>query len=388
MRITHVIGGLNPKAGGPPMVAMSLAAAQVGLGYSVQILSYASPQDEPAIDRAMAHIPEKQKVRRLIVPMTSKWESLLAPAARCHLATLCTEQQVFHLHGVWEPMLLAAASFAHRSGKPYVVMPHGMLDPYSLTRSRLKKKIALALAYRRMLNHAAFLHMLNEEESKLIEPLGLRAAKRIIPNGIFLQEIESLPEKGSFRRLHPQLANKPFVLFLSRLHHKKGLDYLADAFAKVASRHDRVQLVVAGPDGGEEAPFRARVQQVGLSDRVHLVGPIYGRDKYAALVDATCFCLSSRQEGFSMAILEAMACGVPVVISENCHFPQVAQARAGLVVPLNADAVAVALHLLLQSEQQRTQMGQNGRRLVRSSYTWPQIAQQIIAAYQAALNQR
>lgn len=84
---------------------------------------------------------------------------------------------------------------------------------------------------------------------------------------------------------------------------------------------------------------------------MHLVGPIYGRDKYAALVDATCFCLSSRQEGFSMAILEAMACGIPVVISENCHFPEVAQARAGLVVPLNADAVAEALLLVLQSEQ-------------------------------------
>lgn len=370
------------------MVAMSLAAAQAGLGYSVQILSYSSPQDQPAIDWAMAHIPERQKIRCLNVPVTSKWESLLAPAARGHLATWCMDQQMFHLHGVWEPMLLAAASFARRSGKPYVVMPHGMLDPYSLSRSRWKKKIALMLAYRRMLNRATFLHMLNEEESKLIELLGLRAVRRIFPNGIFLQEIESLPEKGGFRRLHPQLGNKPFVLFLSRLHYKKGLDYLADAFARVASQEDRVQLVVAGPDAGEEAAFRARVKQMGLNDRVHLVGPLYGRDKYTALVDATCFCLSSRQEGFSMAILEAMACGVPVVISENCHFPQVAQARAGLVVPLNADAIAKALQLVLQSEQQRRQMGQNGRRLVRSSYTWPQVAQQIIAAYQSALNKR
>jgi glycosyltransferase involved in cell wall biosynthesis len=126
-------------------------------------------------------------------------------------------------------MLLAVASFAHGLGKPYVIIPNGMLDPYSLTRSGLKKKIALAtLGYRRML--AAFLHV-GPEESKLLEPRGLRATKRIFPNGIFFQEIEPLPEKGGFRRLHPQLGNKPFVLFLSRLHHKKGLDYLADAFA-------------------------------------------------------------------------------------------------------------------------------------------------------------
>jgi glycosyltransferase involved in cell wall biosynthesis len=381
-------GGLDPKAGGPLLVAMSLAAAQAGLGHSVQILSYSSPQDEPAIDQALGHIPDMHKVRRLNVLATGRWERLLAPAARYHLAQWCTEQQVFHLHGVWEPLLLAAGSFARQSGKPYVVAPHGMLDPYSLTRSRLKKTIALALAYRRMLNHAAFLHVLNEEESKLIEPLGLRSPRRIFPNGIFLQEIASLPNKGLFRRLHPQLGSEPFVLFLGRLHHKKGLDYLADAFAKVASRDRRVRLVVAGPDGGEEAPFRARVQQLGLSERVHLVGPIYGHDKYAALVDATCFCLSSRQEGFSMAILEAMACGVPVVISENCHFPQVAQAKAGLVVPLNADAVAEALHVVLRSEERRTRMGQNGLRLVQSSYSWPQIARLIIAAYQSALNKR
>jgi glycosyltransferase involved in cell wall biosynthesis len=176
-----------------------------------------------------------------------------------------------------------------------------------------------------------------------MEPLKIKAPIEVISNGINFDEIQPLPKLGSFRNQHTELQNDPFILFLSRLHYKKGLDVLAETFAQVAAKHPTVRLVVAGPDDGARDDFERRVKTAGLAERVHLVGPIYGKAKYEAIVDAACFCLPSRQEGFSVAIIESLAVGCPVVITEGCHFPEVAEVGAGIVTPLNVEQVAASL---------------------------------------------
>ena len=173
-----------------------------------------------------------------------------------------------------------------------------MLDPWSLRQKSVKKRIALAMGYREMVNSAAFLHLLNSDEHRLISPLHFRTPVEVIPNGIFFEELSPLPQSGEFRRLHPEIGDSPYVLFLSRLHYKKGLDYLCDAFALVKDRQAR--LVVAGPDAGEKAEFQRPAAAADLADRVHIVGPIYGRDKVAAMVDAACFaCRVGRRDSAS-----------------------------------------------------------------------------------------
>ncbi|NQX90461.1 MAG: glycosyltransferase, partial [Halioglobus sp.] len=204
----------------------------------------------------------------------------------------------------------------------------------------------------------------------------------IIPNGVFLEELEPLPKPGAFRAAHQQVGDHPFVLFLSRLQYKKGLDHLANAFALAAGKLDRAHLVVAGPDEGEQAGFQRRIEAAGLTDRVHLVGPLYERRKIEALVDATCFCLPSRQEGFSVAITEALACGVPVVVTEACHFPEVGQVGAGRVVPLDDEAIAAALVEVMSDQALGAQMGRQGRALIAERFTWQRIAKRTIEAYE------
>lgn len=385
MKIIHVIVTLDPAKGGPPAVVTRLAAAQAQQGHSVSIVSYARPERRLEVDVMLQGVPGIQAVDIVDVDGRGRAERWMGRRVSQAIQRLIVPQSILHLHGVWEPMLLAAARTARRARVPYVITPHGMLDPWSLSQGRLKKRLALFFAYRRMINHAAFLHALNADEATLLEPLSLRSPVRVIPNGVFLEEVEPLPAPGAFRKMHAELSDATFILFLSRLHYKKGLDYLADAFERVAAVNRSIRLVVAGPDGGAQDAFAQQIAQAGLSDRVHVVGPIYGPSKLGALVDASCFCLPSRQEGFSIAITEALACGVPVVISDACHFPEVAEAGAGEVVPLDADAVAQALLRILGDDDLRHRMSQAGRELVRSRFTWPKIAARMVECYEGAM---
>jgi len=286
---------------------------------------------------------------------------------------------------VWDPLFYTAAGVAKKLGKPYVVTPHGMLDPWALGQKRWKKKLALALGYRRVLNNAAFLHYLNLDELRLTQNLHLKPPGKIVPNGIFLEEFDLLPEKGVLRAEHPEFAQAKLVLFLSRLHYKKGLDFLADAFAIVSREFADAHLVVAGPDDGARAAFESQIARLGIASRVHLIGPVYGPKKLAVLRDADCFCLPSRQEGLSVAILEALACETPVVITPGCHFPEAKESGSGIITELNAAAIAEGIATMLRDPAAARRMGQNGRKLIVSRFTWPQAAQQLINGYREVL---
>lgn len=377
LRILHVIRSLDPEAGGPPLMCARLAEAQLALGHVVELGVQAFDPARSVLDPAR-HLP----VRRFGVP--GGGERLLSGKVAKAVEEVCRYQHVIHLHGVWDTLLVVAANAAIRAKVPHVVVPHGMLDPWSLGQKRWKKRVGLAVGSGRMLRTAAALHLVYADEAAHARALGVRVSMRAIPNGVSLAEIDPVPEASEFRRSVPELGADPFVLFLGRLHHKKGLDILAAAFARIAARFPTLRLVVAGPDQGAREPFERQIASVNLTGRVHLVGPLYGRQKYAALAAAACFCLPSRQEGFSVAVLEALACRTPVVLSDACHFPEVAEAGVGRVVPLTPDAVADALAAVVADPAARA-MGDRGRALVEKQYTWERVAEQTIDLYHSVL---
>jgi glycosyltransferase involved in cell wall biosynthesis len=396
MRIVHVVVSLDPALGGPPAVASRLAAAQAAIpdtkarassaAHQVTLTSHGSPGRESQVQASLGSIPGISSVSIVALPPQHRIRAFFPQDTRRQLRQLLPQADIVHLHGIWEPIIRIASVECRKLGKPYVITTHGILDPWCLRQRWLKKKIAMKIAYRSMLESAGALHTLNRDEADLIAPLRLSPRKWVIPNGVFLDEIEPLPPPGSFHAKHPELKGQPFVLFLGRLHFKKGLDYLAEAFAIVAKANPALRLVVAGPDDGAKSDFEDQVSREDggrLRDRVHLVGPLWGAEKFAAMVDAACFCLPSRQEGFSMAVTEAMACGTPVVISEACHFPEVAEAGAGEVVPLASRPVAAAIDRFVSNPALAAEIGQAGRRLVLTRFTWPTIAQQTIEMYES-----
>jgi glycosyltransferase involved in cell wall biosynthesis len=383
VRIVHVLMTLDPAAGGPPVVVTRLASAQASLGHDVHVLTHRRPGAEERTRKALEGVPGWDRVHVMELEPGGTVERVLARHAASVLEGMIDTVDVVHTHNTWAPIVLAASKVCRRHEVPYAHCAHGTLDPWCLSQKALKKKIALAVSQRAMLNSAMFLHVLNRDERDLLAPLKLSVPMEVIPNGIFIDEFEPMPEPGSFHQEHPEIGGAPYILFLSRLHYKKGLDYLADAFAIVARAVPEAHLVVAGPDGGAQASFEASVAAHGVADRVHVVGPIYGRAKLAALADASCFCLPSRQEGFSIAITEALACAVPAVVSDACHYPEVAEAEAGEVVTLDAGATARALIRVMSDVDLRRRMGGNGARLVRDRFTWPKIAERAVECYRA-----
>jgi glycosyltransferase involved in cell wall biosynthesis len=388
MKIFHVIPSLDPAGGGPPVVAARLAAAQAAQACQTRLIAYLFPKAQKNVETDFRTIPNIEKVAIDYLPPLTKWERFMATGARRKLMELLEPADIVHLHGVWDPIIRAAADAAFELKRPYVLTVHGMLDPWSMSQKAWKKKIALQMGYRRMLDHTAFLHFLNSDEQALTADLHLNAPPRVVPNGIFLEELDPLPAEGEFRANRPWLGDRPFVLFLARLHYKKGMDYLADAFAIVAKKFPDAQLVVAGPDMGAQKPFEEQIRQLNIADRVHLIGPIYGPEKLRALVDCDCFVLPSRQEGFSIAVTEAMACRAPVVVSKSCHFPEVEQAGAGIITELDAAQIAAGINTVLGDPAAAKRMGEAGRELVLSRFTWPQVARQMIEAYEDVLGKK
>jgi glycosyltransferase involved in cell wall biosynthesis len=377
MRILHVIPMLDPRAGGPPAVVLRIAAGQASLGHTVYLAHPPVAADREADTlKSYQSIPGIAGVQ--FVPFDPGFSNILGRLLR---DPPFPEVDVAHIHGGWEPCLQGAARWARKRGIPYCFVPHGMLDVWSLQQKRWKKRAALTLGWKSVFNGSAFIHVLNSDEGIGLKPVGLTPPTVTIPNGIFMREIEPLPEHGRFRAAHPELGADPYILFLSRLHYKKGLDYLADAFKAVAAVRPDARLVVAGPDDGERAAFEQRIASHGLSARTHVIGPIYGRAKYEAMTDAACFCLPSRQEGFSVAITEALALSCPVVITRECHFPEVGEVGAGFVTGLDAEEVGRAILTLLGDAEAARAMGRRGQALVRERFTWERIAEQTIEAY-------
>jgi glycosyltransferase involved in cell wall biosynthesis len=386
LRILHVISQLDPSDGGPPMALSRLAGTQAHFGAQVTIAALEPTMKLDDILSAYRPVTGFDKIAIEYLARGTVLERLLARQAGARLTFLADNHDLIHIHGIWRPHLLEATRIARRAGRPYVISPHGMLSNWSLTQKNFKKQVALSVGWRTALEQAAFLHVLNQDEGVAVTTVCTPRKLVMLPNGVSLDELSGQTDTEAVWNRFPQLRGIPYIAFVGRLHHSKGLDILANAFAQVARAIEGIQLVVMGPEFGDGDAFNAKIRRLGVQSRVHVLGGIYGADKIVLLKHATCFCLPSRQEGFSMAIIEAMAIGLPVVVSDACHFPEIASEGAGQVVKLDADAFAQAILRLLTDDAFRTQQGTKARHLAHSRYQWSSIAQSFIQAYLRTCN--
>ena len=297
---------------------------------------------------------------------------------------------VVHIHAVFSHACLAAARASKRHTVPYIIRPLGTLDPWSMRQKPLRKKLFWQLGVKRILKEAAAIHYTTEEERRQAEDsLGLERGV-VIGLGVDSALLHTEPDNGFFRQRHPSLGSHPFVMVMSRIHPKKGLELLLQAFVDLIAekRFQQWRLVIAGD--GDPAYIESLKQLIrgnGVEEHFLFPGWLEGAEKMSALQSADLLALPSHQENFGLCVVESLACGVPVLVSAQVNLcREIEAARAGWVTPLKVKDLKETLRAALEDKEGRLQRGLAGRELVRRRFSWPAIARELTNLYRATTN--
>jgi glycosyltransferase involved in cell wall biosynthesis len=382
MKILHVIANLAPRYGGPSQACWEMARAVARLGHEVSI--YTTNQDGPGelavpVDRPVWR--DGVEVRYFPIQTPRFWGTSLPLALA--LRRKVPASDLVHIHSLYLFHDLVAGHWCRRFAVPYLMRPHGTLDPFIYRRHRRRKRLMEHLFEHRNIRQAAALHFTTAAEAKLAAPFTFQTPSLVVPLGINFEDFAVLPEPGEFRRRYPDIGDRPLILFFGRINFKKGLDILAQAFGAVARRRPDVHLVIAGPDNeGWGARVRTWLGEQGVLDRTTFTGMLLGPEKLAVLRDASLFVLPSYSENFGLAVVEAMAAGLPVIISDQVNiWREVHEFGAGKIIPCDPDPLAHVIMELLEDPVLAKNIGQRGIALVRARYQWENIAKLLEVAY-------
>ena len=304
-----------------------------------------------------------------------------APDLAAALRNRIGDFDVVHLHALYLYPTLAAGRICFAAGIPYMVEPHGSLDPWHRRHHPLRKQIYSRLFEHSVLDRSSAIHDVTAEEMRLASAAGIRAPGLVIPHGVDVEQYTHLPAPGAFRARH-HLASNRIVLFLGRITPKKGLDLLVQAFDLIHQVEPDARLVIAGPDDEGYGPtVRNDIASRHIEQFVTFAGMVEGQEKLELLADADVWVLPSYAENFGLAALEAMCSGLPTVLSDkvNIH-KEFAQAGAILVVSCDAVSVSTAILRVLREPGLAATLRERGQALA-ATYTWNRTADLLIEAY-------
>jgi len=382
-----VIPSLSPLRGGPSFALPLMANGLADLGVSVDVVT--TDDDGPAGRRNLplgCAVTDGRVTYRYFARTTSFYTSSWSLTA--WLARHVRGYDLVHIHALFSYAALPASLAAYRSGVPYIVRPLGTLSRWSVEQRRpLLKRLSYGVLESRIVRQAAAMHYTSGQEQREAEMLGISTRPVVIPVPIDAGAFAHPPSRDHVAGLVPLAASRPFLLYLSRLDRKKGLDLLIPAFADVHVRHPQVLLVIAGSgDPVLAREVRDEVGRRGLDGDVVFVGHVDGDQKQALLAHAAAFVLPSYGENFGIAPVEAMAAGVPVVITDRVGIaPDVAAALAGLVVRPDASAIARALNRVIEDPNLTARLAANARSLAGSRYAIPVVATELLQAYESVV---
>ncbi len=295
---------------------------------------------------------------------------------------------VVHVHGLWMYPSVAAAAWGRR-GKPYVISPHGMLDPWALRNAYWKKRLAGLLYENAHLRGASCIHALCASEYHSIRAYGLGNPVAVIPNGVNIPQSISTDPVPQWAALLPPETR--VLLFLSRIHPKKGLVNLLQAWQIAKLNHPagkNWQMVIAGwEQDGHQTELKKLVGELDIASTVHFIGPQFKEEKAACLARADAFILPSFSEGLPMVVLEAWSYGLPVLMTPQCNIPLGVARGAALEVEALPESIAHGLQqLFAMSETARKSIGEAGLTLVKEQFSWPKIAAEMKTVYEWVLD--
>lgn len=385
MRILCVTGYYKPAHvyGGPVRSVAALCESLTRMGAMVTVMTTNADGPGRCLAVPTGHevtVDGVQVVYHPVMWPLARWLPFYSPALRQGCRTHVAGYDVVYLPATWTYAMWAGANAARRAGVPYIVSPRGSFMHWSMTQKSLKKRLYLALIERRLTNHAAAIHLTSDMERAQQQRWAFKPPVAVIPNGLDVRRFQTLPPRGAFRQRLGIPTDAPAALFVGRLHQEKRIDLLIEAFTLIARDVANSHLLLIGPDqdgSGERAKTQAH--RAGLADRIHFTGLLTGADLMQAYADADLLLLLSHRENFGMVVVEAMAAGLPVLLSEDVGLAaEVKTAKAGFVVPAQADRVAEAWRRLLVDPSLRHRMGAAGQQLAKKQFAADVVATRML----------
>jgi glycosyltransferase involved in cell wall biosynthesis len=387
MKILHVVPWLTLRAGGTSVVVVGLARALQALGVDVSIYTtdMAVPAQSDRLSRGvvLGDFPAGSgDIDIEIFPVNHPYRLVFSPQMHRALNASVEDFDVVHIHSLFLYPQFAAWFTASRNGIPYVVSPHGALDPFLRKKGRLRKRLVDVIWQRRMLDGADAFHLTTDEERALVADLGIVSSQCVIPIGIETGAFQNLPSDERFRSQMLDGVTGPVILHHGRISEKKGLDILVESFESIVSVHPSARLVLVGPDDeGLADRLRLQANGLGIGHAVRFTGPLSGEALREALAAADVWALPSHTENFGLALVEAMAAGRPVVTSPHVNIAAAAeQGGAAIVVDNTPEEVAVAILHLLANPNRRNELSRNAVEFARR-YDWHAVGKQFIDLY-------
>lgn len=376
MRILNICG-YTWAIGGPARIIYDHTTEVLKQGHQVDILSPISPDDEPY------PVPEgAQLILCKRTPFLSKIYREFSVELYQYLKKNIHQYDVIHVHGIWH--FGSLAPFLIKSKAVKVITIHGLLDQWAVNHHRWKKDLVTFLYQKKLLGNADLIQINNtDEEQDVLRYLGYRPKNLvIIPNGMKMADYQYLPEPGTFKKHFELDPSKKVVLFMARLNIKKGLDILLPAFKNYVQKQDDALLILAGPDDGYQKETENFIEKHQLGSKIKLVGMLTDDIKKAALADADLFVQPSYSEGFSIAVLEAMASRLPAVVSDRVGFGDyIKKYDAAGLTELTVESVTNSLEKALQNNSYRNQLAENAYQMVSENFDITIVANRLLEEY-------
>ncbi|WP_452232350.1 glycosyltransferase [Lacinutrix sp. MEBiC02595] len=371
MQINHVITSIDITTGGPARSVTHLIAAMLGVDKSLAI-GLDTLKSETPITTTFNTV--NSGIRFHAFEKLQRSKSLVNSLKQ-------SDATLLHGHGLWQMPVHQMAKIARQKNIPYIITPRGMLEPWALTQGKLKKQLALQLFQYKDLEKATCLHATAPMEVDSIRALGLKNPVAMIPNGINLED---------FPKQKPTKAKQPFrLLFLSRIHKKKGIENLIEAWQQVSTglKQNWVIDIYGNGDQAYINSLKEKIKAANLQDQISIKSPVFDDQKLKVFREASIFVLPTFSENFGIVIAEALASYTPVITTKGAPWQELNTHDCGQWIDVGVAPLVDALNTMMAKPPEvLQQMGANGRQLIEQKYSMQAVAKQMLALYDWILN--